>query len=54
MSINATFLSVTFFGLLVGAWLAGILGDRYGRRFCYQLNLALFGFASLAAGSRRT
>ncbi len=50
MSINATFLSVTFFGLLVGAWLAGILGDRYGRRFCYQLNLALFGFASLAAG----
>lgn len=49
MSINATFLSVTFMGLLIGAWLAGVLGDRYGRRFCYQLNLAIFGFASLAA-----
>lgn len=49
MSINATFLSVTFIGLLIGAWMAGVLGDRYGRRFCYQLNLAIFGVASLAA-----
>ena len=47
-AINATFLSVTFVGLVFGAWFAGILGDRYGRRFCYQLNLALFGFASIA------
>jgi MFS transporter, putative metabolite:H+ symporter len=27
----------------------GVLGDRYGRRFCYQFNLALFGVASLTA-----
>ncbi|WP_027583865.1 MFS transporter [Bradyrhizobium sp. Ai1a-2] len=49
VAINANFLAVTFVGLLLGAWLAGILGDRFGRRFCYQLNLALFGFASIAA-----
>ena len=28
MPINATFLSVTFLGLLIGAWCAGVLGDR--------------------------
>jgi MFS transporter, putative metabolite:H+ symporter len=49
MEINATFLSVTFVGLVIGSWLAGVLGDRYGRRFCYQLNLAIFGVASVAA-----
>ena len=47
-SINATFLVVTFIGLVIGAWAAGILGDRFGRRFCYQANLALFGLASIA------
>jgi MFS transporter, putative metabolite:H+ symporter len=46
---NATFISVTFFGMLIGAGLAGYIGDRYGRRVSYQFNLALFGFASLAA-----
>ncbi len=45
---NATFLSVTFIGLVIGAWFAGILGDRFGRRFSYQANLALFGCASIA------
>ncbi len=49
-SINATFLVVTFIGLVIGAWAAGILGDRFGRRFCYQANLALFGLASIAGG----
>jgi putative MFS transporter len=46
---NATFISATFLGMVIGAWSAGILGDRYGRRFSYQFNLALFGLASLAA-----
>ena len=46
---NAWFISATFAGMTVGAWLAGVLGDRYGRRFSYQFNLALFGVASLAA-----
>lgn len=48
-SLNSLFISVTFAGFIVGAWCSGILGDRLGRRFCYQINLALFGFASLAA-----
>lgn len=46
---NAWFISATFAGMTVGAWLAGILGDRYGRRFTYQFNLAIFGIASMAA-----
>jgi putative MFS transporter len=48
LSLNATFISVTFGGMMVGAWISGVLGDRYGRRFCYQFNLALYGVASLA------
>jgi putative MFS transporter len=49
LDLNATFVSATFFGLMAGAWFAGILGDRYGRRFSFQINLAIFGFASIAA-----
>ncbi len=49
LSQNAAFLSATFFGMLIGAGLAGWIGDRYGRRVSYQTNLALFGVASLAA-----
>jgi MFS transporter, putative metabolite:H+ symporter len=45
---NAQFVSFTFAGMVLGAWLAGILGDRYGRRFSYQTNLLIFGIASLA------
>jgi putative MFS transporter len=46
---NATFVTMTFAGLVVGAWTAGIVGDRLGRRFSYQFNLVIFGLASLAA-----
>jgi len=46
---NAAFLSATFFGMAIGAWCAGIFGDRYGRRFSFQINLAIFGLASFAA-----
>ncbi|MFG1462169.1 MFS transporter [Xanthobacter sp. DSM 24535] len=46
---NALFVSVTFVGMMVGSFLTGFLGDRYGRRFTYQANLLLFGLASLAA-----
>lgn len=49
IELNAQFIAWTFYGLVVGSWLSGILGDRFGRRFCYQLNLAIFGVASLAA-----
>ena len=46
---NAMFASATYSGMLIGAIFAGFVGDRYGRRYSYQLNLAIFGLASLAA-----
>lgn len=49
LEMNAWFVSATFVGMTIGAWLSGILGDRFGRRFSYQFNLAIFGVASLAA-----
>jgi len=50
-AMNANFISVTFAGMVIGAWFAGILGDRYGRRFSYQANLLIFGLASLAGAA---
>ncbi|HWW15659.1 MAG TPA: MFS transporter [Candidatus Dormibacteraeota bacterium] len=49
MSQNAQFVSVTFVGMMLGSFVTGFLGDRYGRRFTYQANLAIFGFASIAS-----
>ena len=46
---NAEFVSATFVGMMLGSLVTGFLGDRYGRRFTYQSNLAIFGFASIAA-----
>jgi MFS transporter, putative metabolite:H+ symporter len=49
MGQNAAFVSMTFVGMMLGSFLTGFLGDRFGRRFTYQANLALFGLASLGA-----
>ena len=49
MGQGAQFVSATFFGMMLGSFLTGFLGDRYGRRFTYQANLAIFGGASLLA-----
>jgi putative MFS transporter len=46
---NLQFISLTFVGMTIGALITGFLGDRYGRRFTYQVNLLIFGLASLAA-----
>ncbi len=46
---NAMFVSATFVGMMLGSFLTGFLGDRYGRRFTYQANLLVFGLASIAA-----
>jgi len=46
---NLQFISLTFVGMTLGALITGFLGDRYGRRFTYQINLLIFGLASLAA-----
>jgi putative MFS transporter len=48
LGLNAHFISATFVGMTIGAWSAGILGDRFGRRSAYQVNLLIFGLASLA------
>ncbi|WP_133649492.1 MFS transporter [Paraburkholderia flava] len=46
---NALFVSLTFLGMMLGSIGTGFLGDRFGRRFTYQANLAVFGIASLGA-----
>ncbi len=46
---NLQFISLTFVGMTLGALITGFIGDRYGRRFTYQINLLIFGVASLAA-----
>jgi putative MFS transporter len=46
---NLQFLSLTFVGMTIGALITGFVGDRFGRRFTYQINLLIFGLASLAA-----
>src|SRR5215467_400785 len=48
-SLNADFISMTFLGMTIGSLVTGFIGDRYGRRFTYQVNLVIFGLASLAA-----
>ena len=46
---NLQFISLTFVGMTLGALITGFVGDRIGRRFTYQINLLIFGLASLAA-----
>jgi MFS transporter, putative metabolite:H+ symporter len=46
---NAMFNSCTMAGLFVGSLFAGFSGDRFGRKFAYQINLLIFGIASIVA-----
>ncbi|MFZ0194035.1 MAG: MFS transporter [Pseudolabrys sp.] len=46
---NLQFLSLTFVGMTIGSFVTGFVGDKYGRRFTYQVNLLVFGLASIAA-----
>lgn len=46
--LNAWFISGTALGMLIGSIMAGILGDKHGRKATYQINLLIFGFASIA------
>ena len=49
LRLNSLFISSTFVGLTIGAAFAGWLGDRFGRRFAYQFNLAIFGSMALVS-----
>src|ERR1700761_8986235 len=46
---NLQFISLTFLGMTIGSLITGFVGDKYGRRFTYQINLLIFGLASFAA-----
>jgi len=46
---NLQFISLTFVGMTLGALITGFIGDKFGRRFTYQINLLIFWLASLAA-----
>ncbi|MFD1670659.1 MFS transporter [Agrilactobacillus yilanensis] len=47
---SSMFLSAGFLGLFVGSIAAGIIGDFYGRKKAYQINLLLFGLFTLIGG----
>ncbi|WP_236674452.1 MFS transporter [Paraburkholderia hospita] len=49
LQLNSIFMSATFVGLTIGAALAGLLSDKFGRRFAYQFNLAIFGGMALVS-----
>jgi MFS transporter, putative metabolite:H+ symporter len=46
---NGYLVTATFLGLTLGCWFSGVLGDKFGRKFSYQANLAIFGGSSLLA-----
>ncbi len=54
MSANALFISAGTAGMTIGSIAAGWIGDRYGRRFSFQMNLLIFGVFSFAAAAAPT
>lgn len=44
---NASFISMTFLGLLIGALGAAVLGDRLGRTFTSKYSLLIYGLATV-------
>jgi MFS transporter, putative metabolite:H+ symporter len=49
LALNGWFASATFLGMTIGAFCSGWIGDHLGRRVTYQVNLLIFGIASIAA-----
>jgi putative MFS transporter len=49
VDLNAAFISASTGGMAIGAAASGLIGDRLGRRYAYQTNLAIFGLAALAS-----
>lgn len=44
---SSLFISAGFMGLFLGSLFAGYIGDKFGRKQTYQLNLLIFGIATL-------
>ncbi|WP_395319573.1 MFS transporter [Fructilactobacillus frigidiflavus] len=44
---SSNFISAGFLGLFIGSLFAGYLGDKFGRRTAYQINLLIFGIATI-------
>lgn len=54
VALNASFISSTFAGLLIGTLVAGRVGDRYGRRTSYLYALLLYGIATIITAAAAT
>ncbi|GAO99603.1 MFS transporter [Fructobacillus ficulneus] len=50
LSQGSMFLSAGFLGLFLGSLLAGYIGDHFGRRASYQINLLIFGAFTVFGG----
>ncbi|MEI9804311.1 MAG: MFS transporter [Pseudolabrys sp.] len=46
------FVSLTFVGMTIAALVTGFAGDKFGRRFTYQVNLLIFGLGLARRGFR--
>lgn len=44
---NASFISATFFGLLLGTLMAAVFGDRFGRKSTVHYSLLVYGLATV-------
>jgi len=51
---NLQFLSLTFVGMAAGSFITGFVGDKYGRRFTYQVTCWSLASRQLPLLSRRT
>ena len=49
IDLNAWFTSMTMFGYLIGSFLSGFLGDRFGRRKALLINIMIFTLATVVA-----
>ena len=54
IELNGWFASMTMFGYLIGSFLSGWLGDRFGRRRALLINVLIFTIATFFAAAAPT
>lgn len=54
IDLNSMFVSCTMFGYLIGSFIAGYLGDKYGRRRALLINIMIFTLATIGAAASPT